>query len=221
MTRAELERIRAVVETAERLGVDPLGFVPRDASLHRKEIASFMAAGLAHLDEPHALGYQAHRWIRGPDIAAMVGRIQVLQQEFGSLGAAFADSYRPGDMKASMSVFARRLREGLPQTRGVVSLSACPEDGSACKRMNLFMRWAVRPGPTDLGLWPQVRPADLVMPLDVHVIRFARLYGLTTRATVNWKMAEEVTAWFRALCPEDPLRWDFAISHWGMMRGWA
>jgi len=53
------------------------------------------------------------------------------------------------------------------------------------------------------------------------VIRFARLYGLTTRATVNWKMAEEVTAWFRALCPEDPLRWDFAISHWGMMRGWA
>ncbi len=216
-----------------RLAVDPLGFVPRDAPDGTKEIAAFMAAGLAlghvkaigrsvarvvaHLDRPEALGHHAHRWIRGPDIAAVTGRLLALQDRFGSLGAAFEDGYVPGDMKASLTTFSRRVRDGLDATRGVKSLTACPADGSACKRLNLFLRWMVRDAGVDLGLWTGVSKADLIMPLDVHVIRFARTRGITQRATVGWAMAEEVTAWFRQRSPEDPLRWDFPISHLGMM----
>lgn len=232
-TRAELDALAAHVPTAARLSVDPLGFVPADGTPDVQEVAAFMAAGLAlghvkaigrsvarviaHLDEPEKLGFQGHRWIRGPDIAAVVGRLVHLQREYGSLGQAFAVGYAPGQMKDAMTAFTRQIRHGLPDTRGVKSLTAAPADGSACKRLNLFLRWMVRSGPTDLGLWPHVSTGDLFMPLDVHVIRFARAQGITTRVSVNWRMVEEVTDWFRERSPDDPLRWDFVISHLGMM----
>ncbi|MFT5434447.1 MAG: hypothetical protein ACI9OJ_005160, partial [Myxococcota bacterium] len=116
--------------------------------------------------------------------------------------------------------FSGRLRDGLPTTRGVVTLTTSPAQGSACKRMNLFLRWVVRSEGMDLGLWPGVSPADLMMPLDVHVLKFAKRYGLSQRATQDWKLAEEITAWFRKLCPSDPLRYDFTVSHYGMMHSW-
>lgn len=238
MTVAELDALRAEVESTDRLQVDPLGFVPREgASVERQEIIAFVAAGLAlgrvssigrsvarvvaHLDDLDDLGFGAHRWIRSADVRAVVGRIRALQERHGSLGAAFALDYCPGDMRSAMVGFAARLLDGLPATRGVRSLAVSPAGGSACKRMLLFLRWVVRPAAPDLGLWAdRVSTADLLMPLDAHVIRFARRFGLTSRATVDWKMVEQVTAAFRALCPEDPCRWDFAIAHHGMTAGW-
>jgi len=234
--RASLDRLRQRVETPERLAVDPLGMVPGGLSEPDQELIAFAAAGLAfgnvtaigrsvrrvveNLDDLSALGHTAHRWVRGPDLVSVLGRVRELQTRFGSLGAAFADGYVPGDMRASMAAFSTHLRTGLEPTRGVVTLTTSPDQGSACKRMNLFMRWMVRSEGVDLGLWREIDPADLIMPLDVHVIRYARRYAVTKRSTVDWKMAVEVTAWFRRLCPADPLRWDFAISHYGMMESW-
>ena len=232
----ELEARRQLVETPERLAVDPLGYVPRDASVHDQELIAFVAAGLAfgnvhaigrsvgrvvqNLHQLEKLGFEGHRWVRGPDLVNVLGRIRQLQTQDGSLGATFEKGYVPGDMRASLSAFARRLREGLPQTRGVVTLTTSPDKGSACKRMNLFMRWMVRSGDIDLGLWRGVSAADLIMPLDVHVVRYARRFGLTGRTTQNWKMAEEITDHFRVLCPTDPVRFDFTISHYGMLHSW-
>ena len=236
MTRNELESLRARLEGAERLAIDPLGFVDRTLAPLRQEVVAFLAAGLAfgnvtaigrsvrrvvaHLDDLETIGTVAHRWVRGADLQAVVGRLLDLQQEYGSLGALFEVGYVPGDMRRSMTNFSDRLRDGLPATRGVVTLTTRAADGSACKRLNLFMRWVVRSEGVDLGLWRGVSPADLMMPLDVHVIRYARRFGLTRRTTADWKMVEEVTAHFRGLCPEDPLRYDFAISHYGMAEGW-
>lgn len=75
----------------------------------------------------------------------------------------------------------------------------------------------VRKDAIDLGVWPRVSPARLIVPLDTHVIRLGRCLRLTRYATPGWKMAAEVTAALRALDPDDPVRYDFSLCHVGMM----
>jgi len=104
------------------------------------------------------------------------------------------------------------------KAQGVWYLLPSPASGSACKRLNLFLRWMVRRGDhLDLGLWPEVSPRQLVIPLDVHVARIARRLGLTARRTDDWNTAEEITDRLRIYDPEDPVKYDFALSHIGMM----
>ena len=93
-----------------------------------------------------------------------------------------------------------------------------PADGSACKRLNLFLRWMVRrSGGLDFGLWSDVSPRRLVIPLDTHVARIARYVGLTTRTTPDWKMALDVTHSLRRFDPGDPVKYDFAICRLGIL----
>ena len=72
------------------------------------------------------------------------------------------------------------------------------------------------PDLVDLGVWRSVAPAQLMMPVDTHIARIARWLGLTHRRTISWAMAEEVTASLRLLDPTDPVKYDFALCHWGM-----
>jgi uncharacterized protein (TIGR02757 family) len=93
-----------------------------------------------------------------------------------------------------------------------------PSRGSACKRLNLFLRWMVRPADgVDFGLWRGVRPAQLLMPLDTHVWRIARALGLTARRTADWRAAVEITDALRRIDPQDPVRFDFAIARLGIV----
>jgi len=79
------------------------------------------------------------------------------------------------------------------------------------------LRWMVRgPDGVDLGLWRNVSPARLIVPLDTHVARIARWLGLTSRRTIDWAAAEEITASLRLLDPTDPVKYDFPLCHWGM-----
>lgn len=91
-----------------------------------------------------------------------------------------------------------------------------PSKGSACKRLNLFLRWMVGKGPLDLSLWTAFQPSLLVIPLDVHVLRQARSLQLTRRKQADWVAAEEVTKALRHLDPDDPVQFDFALCHLGM-----
>jgi uncharacterized protein (TIGR02757 family) len=99
---------------------------------------------------------------------------------------------------------------------GVCHFFPRPSGGSACKRLNLFLRWMVRQDAVDLGVWTRVPASKLVVPLDTHVIRLGRCLRLTTRATPGWKMAAEITAALRRLSPDDPVRYDFSLCHIGM-----
>ena len=85
------------------------------------------------------------------------------------------------------------------------------KNGSACKRFNLALRWLVRKGPVDLGLWKKIIPAGLYIPLDVHVARTARKLGLLTRNSNDKKAVLELTENLRAYCPDDPVKYDFAL----------
>ena len=88
-----------------------------------------------------------------------------------------------------------------------------PSSGSACKRLNLFLRWMVGKSEMDLSLWTKMQTKQLIMPIDVHIMRQARLLGLTTRKSADWKTAVEVTEALRKLDANDPTRFDFALCH--------
>jgi len=105
----------------------------------------------------------------------------------------------------------------VPKRPGVGYFFPRPSAGSACKRLNLFMRWMVRRDALDLGVWTRVSPSRLVVPLDTHVIRVGRCLRLTRYTSPGWPMALDITRALRALDPDDPVRYDFSVCHLGMM----
>ena len=91
--------------------------------------------------------------------------------------------------------------------------------GSACKRVHLWLRWMVRPADgVDLGLWRGVPASRLLVPVDTHILRIARNLGFTRRATHSLAASREITAVLRAVRPEDPVLYDFALCRLGILQ---
>ncbi len=169
-----------------------------------------------------------HRWIRGRDLVALLLVLRRMFEEAGSIEAFFlaGDDPRSPDIGSALESFSRRALETdvsqaygdtVPLRAGVGYFFPRPSGGSACKRLNLFVRWMVRRDAVDLGVWTRVSPARLIVPLDTHIIRLGRCLRLTRRRSPGWAMAADVTVALRALDPEDPIRFDFALCHIGMM----
>lgn len=156
------------------------------------------------------------RWTRGGDLADLVAATGAVVRDRGSLEAAAGE----GSAHAALTGLVDALRHAdgrAAWSRGLHALWPSPRDGSACKRGNLFLRWMVRADDgVDLGVWSRLRPSALVVPVDTHMGRIARLLGLTSRATNDWRTAMEITAALRAVDPDDPVRFDFALTHLGM-----
>ena len=95
---------------------------------------------------------------------------------------------------------------------------ASPENGSTCKRLNMFLRWMVRKDQhgVDFGLWKAISPADLIIPIDVHVARVSRSFGLISRPQIDWLTALELTEYCRTLDARDPVKYDFALFSLGV-----
>jgi uncharacterized protein (TIGR02757 family) len=205
-------RVASVLQSIERLlevmGPHPAAYV-RSYEAHRAR--DFSGLG--------------HRWIRAVDLAALAGILRGMLDRSGSVERFFAEDYHTGaaDVGAALDSFSRRaLALAPPQRRsksspGVGYFFPRPSAGSACKRLNLFLRWMVRRDALDLGVWTRVPPSALVVPLDTHVIRVGRCLGLTRYTSPGWAMAREITDSLRALDPGDPVKYDFALCHLGMM----
>jgi uncharacterized protein (TIGR02757 family) len=168
-----------------------------------------------------------HRWIRGNDLAALLLILQRMLREYGSIERFFAagdDRTRP-DVGLALDSFSARALETdvrpaygrVPKRPGVCYFFPRPSAGSACKRLNLFLRWMVRRDVVDMGVWTAVSPARLIVPLDTHVIRLGQCLRLTRYQSPGWKMAVEITASLREIEPTDPVRYDFSLCHVGMM----
>jgi uncharacterized protein (TIGR02757 family) len=188
--------------------------------------AAFVRAFEPERDAP-ALRPLVHRWIRGVDLAALIIILQRMLCESGSIESFFlaGDDPETPDVRPALDAFSRRALETdlrpaygrLPKRPGVCYFFPKPSAGSACKRLNLFLRWMVRKDAIDLGVWTRVSASRLVVPLDTHVIRVGRCLRLTRYVSPGWKMAAEITASLRALDPADPVRYDFSLCHIGMM----
>lgn len=152
------------------------------------------------------------------DLMLLISRIV---KKYQSIGALFQKLYQSKDcdIGPTLSRFIAVLREMLPSkpSRGLSYLLPSPASGSACKRLNLFLRWMIRKKDgLDFGLWKTIPPAKLVIPLDTHIIRISQYLQLTTRKSPDWKMAREITAALRQCDPLDPLRYDFSLCHLGI-----
>jgi uncharacterized protein (TIGR02757 family) len=166
----------------------------------------------------------AHRFHKTADLVALLGCISAAIREHGSLGALFQKCYddRDDDIGPSLTRFIDALRSPVPRPLSPVPSSlqyllTSPRDGSACKRMLLYLRWMVRRTPPDLGLWTFVDPAKLVMPVDTHIHRIATFLGLNRRKSADWKTARALTARLAKFDAADPIRYDFALCRLGIL----
>jgi uncharacterized protein (TIGR02757 family) len=184
------------------------------------------ALGLTPRKAGELLGGFVYRFNVGTDIAVLLmGAGKILRQR-GSLEALFLEQLNAhrslhdalsGFTGALRSVPMRALRRELGPERGLDHLLPFPLGPGAAKRLNLFLRWMVRgPDEVDFGIWRNVAPSKLLVPVDTHVGRIARYLGLTRRKDLSWKTAEEITASLRRIDSADPVRYDFALCHHGM-----
>lgn len=96
---------------------------------------------------------------------------------------------------------------------------ATPYKKSNCKRLNMFLRWMVRKDSkgVDFGIWKNISPAQLICPVDVHVARVAKRFGLIQRNQMDWNTAIELTNFLRTLDANDPVKYDFALFALGVI----
>jgi uncharacterized protein (TIGR02757 family) len=208
-------RVASVLQSIERL-VAIMGRQPADY-VRRFEPARDGAAfkGLVH------------RWTRERDLMALLWVIRQMLERAGSIEGFFIEGYDESaqDLAGALDSFSTRamaldLRAAygkVPRRPGVGYFFPSPSKGSACKRLNLFLRWMVRRDALDLGVWTRVPASKLVVPLDTHVIRVGRCLGLTKYTSPGWRMARDITASLTRIDPADPVRYDFSICHLGMM----
>ncbi|HYI09499.1 MAG TPA: TIGR02757 family protein [Thermoanaerobaculia bacterium] len=162
----------------------------------------------------------AHRFHKTNDLVAFLGALAAAIREHGSLGALFETCYNDSDpdIAPALARFVTSLRSTIRRpTPALQYLLTSPEDGSACKRMNLYLRWMVRRTPPDLGVWTFVSPSKLVMPVDTHIHRIATFLGLNDRKSADWKAARALTDRLARFDAADPVRYDFALCRLGIL----
>lgn len=246
--KAMLEKLANEWNSPGFIQDDPISIPHRFSRQDDKEIAAFFAATLAWgqrksiiastnrlmaaMDEAPAdfvrnhtekdlkpLRNFVHRTFKFEDLACFIRFFQHHYQRHKSLESAFTANLGAGDLHVGEALagfhdaFFSLPHE--PRTRKHVST---PARGSACKRLNMFLRWMVRSDGTgvDFGIWKGISPSQLLCPLDLHVQRAALELGLITRKQADWKACLELTENLRKLEPVDPVRYDFALFGWSL-----
>ena len=183
--------------------------------------------------EAPGLGGFRHRWSSAADLVRLAVMLRHILGQHGTVEALFGrgvvhDSGGRVDLSASIGRFrhaalaydeAPLAGTGDASRPGVRYFFPDPRT-SAAKRTSMFLRWVIRPDDgLDLGLWECLHPRDLVAPLDTHMFLIARRLRLTRRKTPAWQAALDLTRGLRRLDPEDPVKYDFALSRLGIVEG--
>jgi len=159
-----------------------------------------------------------HRFTTGDEMGYMLlGAKQAIEQ-YGSLYNCFLAGLNKHDdsIIPAISAFVKQLNSATKE--GVNSLLPSPERGSACKRINLFLRWMVRKDRVDPGGWDKVPRSMLIIPLDTHMHHICTDLNMTCRKNADMPTAIEITEAFRKIAPEDPVRYDFSLTRLGIRK---
>lgn len=168
-----------------------------------------------------------HRFYSQEDIINLFLVMKSVYQIYGSLKNLFLSFYNPqeSNLKIAISKLTDHLIENVKLISvqknvsiGIRFMFPNPAKGSACKRMNLFLRWMIRKDELDFGLWNEIPTNKLVIPVDTHIAKICTSLKLTTRKNVNWNMAENITENLKKFDPVDPVKYDFALCHIGMRK---
>ncbi len=182
-----------------------MGHAPHDFCLNHT------AADLKNLE-----GFK-HRTFNTTDLLYFIEFLQSHYSKHTSLEQAFLKG--DGTIESSLVHFHNYFfsLEHIPlRTKKHV---ATPFKGSTCKRLNMYLRWMVRKDKkgVDFGIWKKIAPANLICPIDLHVARVARRFGLLERKQIDWQAAIELTSYLRTLDPLDPVKYDFALFGLGVI----
>lgn len=246
LTRAVLDELYQRLNRRELIHPDPLEFLYDYEEPEDREIVGLLASSLAYgrvgqiltsvskvlepmRDSPARFVAKAsgdilrltfrdfrHRFTTGDQVASLLLGMKKAIARHGSLQRCFVEHMKPADrsvLPALEGFVAELAREGAAP--GAMFLPS-PAAGSACKRLHLFLRWMVRRDDVDPGGWTGISPSMLIVPLDTHMHRIGLHTGLIGRRQPDQKAAVEMTEAFRAIHPDDPVRYDFALTRLGI-----
>lgn len=159
-----------------------------------------------------------HRTFTADDLFYFVDFFRRHYIEHQSLETAFTKGMDDGDPTIEKGlVYFRKYFFEVEHLKRSEKHIASPLQHSACKRINMFLRWMVRKGPVDLGLWKNISPTQLVCPLDLHVHRVARRFNMIESKTANWDAAVELTQYLKRLDASDPIKYDLVLFNLGLV----
>ncbi|MGC9371924.1 MAG: TIGR02757 family protein [Thermovirgaceae bacterium] len=151
-----------------------------------------------------------HRFTSGEDMANLLAGVRSALASYGSLENCFREGLKRGGEPSiqGLAFFRNTLCGG--------DLLPDPFKKSACKRLHLFLKWMVRSDKVDPGGWTVLDPSELLVPLDTHMFSIARALGMTSRKGADFMTVLEVTRAFSTIRPNDPLRYDFVLTRFGI-----
>lgn len=242
INKTGLENIYQKFNRRKYVHPDPLEFLYRYPYLQDREIVGLISSSLAYgrvaqilksietvLDKMGSSPFRfltktdtrslvrtfsgfKHRFTTDEGLVSLMTGIKKIILKHGSLNICFVEGLDRNDktIKEALVKFVAELncidRHLIPW----------PEKKGACKRLNLFLRWMVRKDAVDPGGWKSVPKKKLIVPLDTHMAKIGRLLGATTRQTADLKMALEITEKFKQPAPLDPVKYDFALTRFGI-----
>lgn len=187
-----------IIRSATKMLFDIMGGSPYDY---------VMGGEWSRLDETANI----HRTFFVRDFIYLCKGLSSIYSSYSSIEKLFVGT----DVWNGIDVLRKTLAEanGGELTKHISNPVACNgRPASACKRLHMMLRWLCRnDGIVDLGIWNNISPATLMIPLDVHVARTGRLLGLIGRKQNDRRTVEELTARLREMSPEDPVKYDFAL----------
>ena len=241
ITKQELDLLVEKYETTEFIKDDPIQFPHKGNNKADIELYGFIASLFAYgnrkmfikkLEELFAraendiTGYVKngdfrnlkgieYRFAKEHDIVTVFEILHKLYTESNGLEEIFAYGF---SQKNFLQTVVDYFYSNAPKSadHGFYHMIPNPANGGAMKRMNMFLRWMVRSSEVDFGIWKFMKPADLLIPLDVHVARMSRNMGLLTRKSNDFKAVLELTSKLKEFCPEDPVKYDFAMFAFGV-----
>ncbi|MBN2372777.1 TIGR02757 family protein [bacterium] len=245
IVKSRLEGLYHKYNRREFVHPDPIEFLYDYNGVHEREIVALVASSLAYgrveqilksvssvierMPEPFVFLRRAslemlyitfrdfrHRFTTGEDLAHLLFGAKKVIEKYGSLNACFSSVFDDNDSTVfpALLSFVNELTSQYECTRN--TLIPLPEGGSSFKRFNLFLRWMVRRDDVDPGGWSGVPASKLIVPLDTHLHRICLALNLTERKQADARTACEITSAFRAITPDDPVRYDFVLARMGI-----
>lgn len=237
--KQKLDSLVKKYETKDFIKSDPIQFPHRFKNKKDIEIAAFISAlfsfgsreqfikKLNYLfsltSSPYELIYDykkfdlgsfLYRFIKNKDLIEL---LRLLNKLYISDKSSLEELFFELDFKKAINYFYKNST--CASSHGFCFMFAKPENKSALKRINMFLRWMVRGGSVDFGIWSSIKKSDLLIPLDTHVARLSREFKLLSRAQNDFRAVIELTEKLKEFDKDDPVKYDFALFGLGVDKG--